>query len=214
VTLVGRVGFSSVRTTTLRLQHFSLLQDPTLTLSEPYEGQGVKMVRIKHRYLLINILYPACQATQLRVALGGLPDVVHFHQPTPTNFGHDMLRRLIRDGVTELFGDYGAGMIAGSLKGTCAIIPIITGGLLSHEPSPPCALAQTLTDLVFESHVSFYGHIDCNHSRVSGELSACLGCAVICDKASQSLKYAVRYPSIEGLRYCQEERGSSYSVCH
>lgn len=99
------------------------------------------MVRIKHRYLLINILYPVGQATQLKVSAAGLPDLVHFHQPTSTNFSHDMLRRLIRDGVTELFGDYGAGMIAGSLKGTCAIISLVTGGSLNHEPFALYALA-------------------------------------------------------------------------
>jgi len=83
------------------------------------------MVRIKHRYLLINILYPAGQATQLKVDPDGLPHVVQFHQPTPSNFDHDTLRRLIRDGVTDLFGDYGAGMIAGSLKGTFEHISVI-----------------------------------------------------------------------------------------
>jgi hypothetical protein len=76
------------------------------------------MVRIKHRYLLVNILYPSSQATQLKVANNNLPDVVQFHQPTSSEFNDEMLRRLIRNNVSELFGDYGIGMIAGSLKGT------------------------------------------------------------------------------------------------
>ena len=76
------------------------------------------MVRIKHRYLLVNILYPSGQAAQLKVASSDLPDVVQFHQPTSSEFKDEMLRKLIRNNVSELFGDYGIGMIANSLKGT------------------------------------------------------------------------------------------------
>ena len=78
------------------------------------------MVRIKHRYLLVNILYPSGQAAQLKAANDDLPHVVQFHQPTPSEFNDEMLRRLIRNNVSELFGDYGIGMITGSLKGTLA----------------------------------------------------------------------------------------------
>ena len=88
------------------------------THSSSFVYNGIKMVRIKHRYLLVNILYPSDQATQLKVTNNDLPDVVQFHQPTSSEFNDDMLRRLIRNNISELFGDYGIGMIAGSLKGT------------------------------------------------------------------------------------------------
>jgi len=89
--------------------------------SSSYIFKGIQMVRIKHRYLLVNILYPSGQAAQLKVANNDLPDVAQFHQPTLSEFNDEMLRRLIRNNVSELFGDYGIGMIASSLKGTLQV---------------------------------------------------------------------------------------------
>lgn len=96
------------------------------------------MVRIKHRYLLINILYPSGQAARLKVASDELPAAVRFHQPTPSAFKISMLLRLIQDGVAELFGDYGVGMISSNIKGTFAL----------HEPnrqSPRCSATTRLS---------------------------------------------------------------------
>ncbi|EON61013.1 hypothetical protein W97_00223 [Coniosporium apollinis CBS 100218] len=72
------------------------------------------MVRLKNRYLLINILYPtSAPATSVS---GTVPDALKFYQPTSDKLTPQLLLRLIRDGVAELFGDYGAGMIGGSLQ--------------------------------------------------------------------------------------------------
>ena len=72
------------------------------------------MVRIKHRYLLLNILFPESSdpasnsnssfAERFSLAL---------HSPTPSQFQAASLVSLIRDSVAELFGDYGVGIIAG-----------------------------------------------------------------------------------------------------
>jgi ribonuclease P/MRP protein subunit POP5 len=80
------------------------------------------MVRLKHRYLLINILYPlqgtaAAASRQIEVL-----DMLQFHAPSPSKFDEPALVRLIRDSVTELFGDYGAGKVGGSLKGIFSVI--------------------------------------------------------------------------------------------
>ena len=78
------------------------------------------MVRIKHRYLLVNILYPDTTNTpDAARAKGGedVPYTVQFHQPSPDRLDGKLLMKMIRDGVSELFGDYGSGMIAGSLQG-------------------------------------------------------------------------------------------------
>lgn len=81
------------------------------------------MVRLKHRYLLINILYPSSSATPSSGAgrtpstAGHLPTTIDFHQPTSDKLTPQLLVRLIRDGVAELFGDYGSGMTAASLVG-------------------------------------------------------------------------------------------------
>ncbi|TKA65119.1 hypothetical protein B0A55_10165 [Friedmanniomyces simplex] len=77
------------------------------------------MVRIKHRYLLVNILYPDTKSSHLRPASkpgDDVPYTVQFRRPSPDQVNGGLLMRLIRDGVVELFGDYGSGKIAGSLQ--------------------------------------------------------------------------------------------------
>lgn len=76
------------------------------------------MVRIKHRYLLLNILYPSKDKSRTTANKDkGVPLTVQFRRPSSDRLDGRLLMRVIRDGVSELFGDYGAGMIAGSLQG-------------------------------------------------------------------------------------------------
>lgn len=78
------------------------------------------MVRIKHRYLLINILYPGPSSNPTRAAPAAdkIPDVVQFYAPTSDLLDQRLLAKMIREGVGELFGEWGSGMTAGSLKST------------------------------------------------------------------------------------------------
>jgi ribonuclease P/MRP protein subunit POP5 len=72
------------------------------------------MVRVKNRYLVVNFLYPeptAKSKTQL-------PDLVQICSPTPDALKQGVILRMIRDGVEDLFGEYGSGMVASGLKGT------------------------------------------------------------------------------------------------
>ncbi|KAK3621099.1 RNA-binding protein pop5 [Elasticomyces elasticus] len=67
------------------------------------------MVRIKHRYLLINILYPDPKSTSGRPATkpgDEVPYTVQFRRPSPDRMDGGVLTRLIRDGVAELFVKY------------------------------------------------------------------------------------------------------------
>lgn len=79
------------------------------------------MVRLKHRYLLLNILYPSSANGEpisgKRKEDGIIPDTVAFHAPSSDALTPQLLLRLVREGVAELFGDYGAGMVGGSLQG-------------------------------------------------------------------------------------------------
>jgi hypothetical protein len=79
------------------------------------------MVRIKHRYLLVNILYPEQEARKTTQSGSGgkedLPYTVQFRRPGPEQLSGKLLSRLIREGVSDLFGDYGSGMVSGSLVG-------------------------------------------------------------------------------------------------
>lgn len=68
-------------------------------------------MRIKHRYLLVSILYPELDNRHRNPKI---PDVVHFNQPTTDKVTAHDLWKGIRAEVAHLFGDYGAGAVAGS----------------------------------------------------------------------------------------------------
>jgi ribonuclease P/MRP protein subunit POP5 len=76
------------------------------------------MVRVKNRYLVVNFLYPELTVKSKTQ----LPDLVQIHSPTPDAFKQGGLIRMIRDGVEELFGEYGSGMVASGLKGTISTL--------------------------------------------------------------------------------------------
>lgn len=73
------------------------------------------MVRIKNRYLLVNILYPELEKNS--GSKDKLPDVVLFNQPTNDALNARALLRGIQMEVANLFGDYGSGAIADSIAG-------------------------------------------------------------------------------------------------
>jgi len=62
------------------------------------------MVRIKNRYLLLHILYPTVPSSLLSS-----------HHPSPSTLTAPLLLRHIRDQIALLFGDYGTGVVGGSL---------------------------------------------------------------------------------------------------
>lgn len=95
------------------------------------------MVRIKHRYLLLNILYPdllplqtsppappsakpqnpTTSTTSRTNNHATLPSVVQFRQPTPDDITPQILSRAIKDQIALLYGDYGVGVTAASFSG-------------------------------------------------------------------------------------------------
>lgn len=68
------------------------------------------MVRIKERYLLVNIVYPPDPAK-------GAPDLLVGNQPTIERLTPPALLKAIRAEVAQLFGDYGSGALEGHLSG-------------------------------------------------------------------------------------------------
>jgi ribonuclease P/MRP protein subunit POP5 len=75
------------------------------------------MVRIKERYLLVNIIYPP-EPTNKSTAK--VPDIVYLHQPTTDKLTSASLVSAIRSEVTALFGDYGAGAMNRNLASKAA----------------------------------------------------------------------------------------------
>ena len=72
------------------------------------------MVRVKERYLLVNILYPP-------EANGNVPESVVQHRPTTERVTPPMLLKAIKAEVALMFGDYGAGAFEMNLSGTCQV---------------------------------------------------------------------------------------------
>lgn len=71
------------------------------------------MVRVKERYLLVNIIYPPEKAQNGKSG-ASLPLVQH--QPTTESLKPGVLVRAIKAQVASLFGDYGAGAMEGDLS--------------------------------------------------------------------------------------------------
>ncbi|TLD31254.1 hypothetical protein PspLS_02802 [Pyricularia sp. CBS 133598] len=69
------------------------------------------MVRIKERYLLVNILYPEA----LKHVKPNEPDLAVLHKPTTNDLTPQAILRAIREQVRILFGDYGSGLIERNL---------------------------------------------------------------------------------------------------
>lgn len=74
------------------------------------------MVRIKQRYLLVNILYPeASDTSPASKSAQPLPDIVYFRQPTPDDLTPQLLVRAIRESIALFYGDYGVGVASNGL---------------------------------------------------------------------------------------------------
>jgi RNase P/RNase MRP subunit POP5 len=85
--------------------------------------RNIKMVRVKNRYLVVNYLYPT--AAGQSNPKDALPGALQFHQPTPDEFHQGKLLRAIQEGIAELFGEYGMGMVSTSLKSRSQFYPNI-----------------------------------------------------------------------------------------
>lgn len=74
------------------------------------------MVRIKERYLLVNIIYPD---GTLNPSKSNLPDILVYNQPTTDTFTGRSFSHAIKAEIINLFGDYGAGAVERTLRGSC-----------------------------------------------------------------------------------------------
>ncbi|KKA24068.1 Rpp14 family [Rasamsonia emersonii CBS 393.64] len=70
------------------------------------------MVRIKHRYLLIDILYPELSIpSSTKITSPSLKTHLQFHAPTPDALTPGLLAKMVREEVAEMFGDWGVGRL-------------------------------------------------------------------------------------------------------
>lgn len=71
------------------------------------------MVRIKHRYLLLNILYPETSPANVKP---NDPPYLAFHGPSPAHLSGGLLLNALRTSIAVHFGDVGVGLASSSLK--------------------------------------------------------------------------------------------------
>lgn len=71
------------------------------------------MVRIKHRYLLVEILYPS---SATKTPKSAVPESIVCHAPTAPHITSSALLHLLRSQISLLFGDYGSGVLASTLS--------------------------------------------------------------------------------------------------
>ena len=74
------------------------------------------MVRLRHRYLLLQILYPTDPVTRPAYSSTITSTLLHIFRPSPPDLNVRLFHSAIRDEVAYMYGDYGVGLISSSLK--------------------------------------------------------------------------------------------------
>lgn len=78
------------------------------------------MVRLKNRYLLLEILYPdpsTWPTTKQTHPPASTPAQLAIHAPTSDALTPGLLAKMIREEVSELYGDWGVGKLGGASAG-------------------------------------------------------------------------------------------------
>ncbi|KIV87650.1 hypothetical protein PV11_03182 [Exophiala sideris] len=73
------------------------------------------MVRIKHRYLLFNILYPNPPQPTTQPSTQP-PSYVLFSRPSPNHLTSQLLISTIRSNIQSIFGDYGVSVTQSGMR--------------------------------------------------------------------------------------------------
>jgi hypothetical protein len=148
------------------------------------------MVRIKNRYLLVNILYPELEKG---LAKASVPDIVTFNQPTTDALTVQALLKGIRAAVSDLFGDYGSGATADSLASMAHFQQC--NYLLNYE----C------------SQISITGDINLHPSRSTSTLPNCMGSAFASDGCTDQKREKLCVSGCKSEWYNQKGRGGGNS---
>ncbi|KAJ5148174.1 hypothetical protein N7526_001526 [Penicillium atrosanguineum] len=107
------------------------------------------MVRLKNRYLLVDILYPDPTTWPTTKSKPLNPQSAHLsiHSPTSDALTPGLLAKMIREEVAEMYGDWGVGKLGGaSATGVNTIIRV-----------PRAAFRLVWSALTYMSHVPATG---------------------------------------------------------
>lgn len=95
------------------LQPTNILPTSNLYSSQPSHS---KMVRLKNRYLLLDILYPDSSTWPSPESVSNGPHAAQLaiHAPTSDALTPGLLAKMIREEVGEMYGDWGVGKLGGA----------------------------------------------------------------------------------------------------
>ncbi|KAJ5194619.1 uncharacterized protein N7498_008057 [Penicillium cinerascens] len=72
------------------------------------------MVRLKNRYLLVDILYPDSSTWPSTKTAGPQSTQLSIHSPTSDALTPGLLAKMVREEVGEMYGDWGVGKLGGA----------------------------------------------------------------------------------------------------
>ncbi|ODM20203.1 hypothetical protein SI65_05191 [Aspergillus cristatus] len=117
------------------------------------------MVRIKQRYLLLDILYPDPSSWPKSIPDDANLETnnhLRIHSPTADTLSPGLLAKLIREQVSELFGDWGVGRLGGSNAGGVSVKYLSPATSTAIIRCPRASYRLVWTAITHLSHVPEY----------------------------------------------------------
>ncbi|KAL4762521.1 Rpp14/Pop5 family protein [Aspergillus foveolatus] len=116
------------------------------------------MVRVKHRYLLVEILYPDPSASPPLSSATSLKNYgqrsqLRFHAPTSDALTPSLLAKMVRDEVAKMFGDWGIGRLGGVGAGGVSVKYLSPATSTAIIRCPRASYRLVWTALTYISHV-------------------------------------------------------------
>ncbi|KAB8238088.1 hypothetical protein ETB97_006107 [Aspergillus alliaceus] len=118
------------------------------------------MVRVKHRYLLIDILYPEPSSWPSIAPKNAPPHTqsqLRIHSPTSDALTPSLLAKMVREEVAEIFGDWGVGRLGGVGAGGVSVKYLSPATSTAIIRCPRASFRLVWTALTFMSRVPEFG---------------------------------------------------------
>lgn len=113
------------------------------------------MVRLKNRYLLVDILYPdpVSWPSAPTAKTTTPPTQVRIHAPTSDALTPGLLARMVREEVAAMYGDWGVGRLGGAGAGGVTVKYLSTATSTAIIRCPRASFRLVWTALTYMSHV-------------------------------------------------------------
>ncbi|KAJ6024106.1 hypothetical protein N7540_004903 [Penicillium herquei] len=131
------------------------------------------MVRLKNRYLLIDILYPdpstwpSSKSDPKSKVASTTNAQLAIHSPTSDALTAGLLAKMIREEVSELYGDYGVGKLGGATAGGINVKYLSPATSTAILRCPRASFRLVWSALTYMSHVPAPGG-DVGQKRPNG----------------------------------------------